>query len=72
MAEPITKSMHIQDVIQRYPETVEVFRRHKLDCMNCQIAEFEEVCHGAAVHKIDPDLLISELNDAVSKKGGKN
>lgn len=70
MKKPITKEMHIQDVIQKYPETIEVFRDLKLDCMNCQIAEFEEVCHGARVHHIDPDILVEKLNAAVLKKGG--
>ena len=66
MTKPITKEMLIQEIIQRHPETIAVFKEHNLDCMNCQIAEFEEICHGAKVHKIEPDTLISELNAAIS------
>ena len=58
----ITKEMTIADVLSRYPETLPVFERYGLDCYDCQIAEFEQLEHGAAVHKIDPDALIAELN----------
>jgi len=67
MKKAITKDMFIQDIIHTYPETVQVFRDHKLDCMNCQIAEFEEICHGATVHHLDPNELIKKLNLAISK-----
>lgn len=68
MKKIITEDMFIQDIIQKHPETIQVFRDHKLDCMNCQIAEFEEICHGATVHHLNPEELIEKLNSAISKK----
>jgi hybrid cluster-associated redox disulfide protein len=61
----ITKSMTIEEVIRRYPETIPVFRRFGLDCMDCQIAAFEAVEHGAGVHQVDVAELLAELNRAV-------
>lgn len=69
MSDLIRKDMFIQEIIMKYPETIKVFREHNLDCMNCQIAEFEEIAHGATVHHIDPDTLVKELNSAIS--GGR-
>ena len=68
MGKIVTKEMFIQDIIQQHPETLNVFREFKLDCMNCQIAEFEDICHGAQVHHIDPDSLIDKLNSVISDK----
>ena len=68
MKKTITKDMFIQNIIHEHPETIQVFKDHKLDCMNCQIAEFEEISHGATVHHLDPDELIEKLNSAISKK----
>ena len=68
MSEAITKEMHIQEIIQAHPETIAVFKAYGLDCMNCQIAEFEEIRHGAKVHHIEPDRLVEELNVAIEKK----
>lgn len=63
----ITRDMTIEDVIHRYPETIPVFRRFGLDCMECQIAAFEAVEHGADVHRVDVEQLLEELNRVVGK-----
>lgn len=58
----ITKEMTIEEVIRRYPETIPVFRKFGLDCLECQIAQFEQLEHGAGVHKVDVEKLLEELN----------
>ena len=58
----IRKDMTITEILTRYPETLPVFQRYGLDCYDCQIAEFEQLEHGASVHKVDLDNLIDELN----------
>lgn len=62
----ITKDMTIEEVLRRYPRTAEVFRKFGLECMECQIAAFEEVEHGAGVHQVDVEKLLEELNRAIS------
>ena len=62
---PINKSMPIGDVVQKYPQTIEVFLRHGLMCFGCAIARFENVEQGAMAHGIDVDALITDLNAAV-------
>ncbi|NIQ95252.1 MAG: DUF1858 domain-containing protein [Desulfuromonadales bacterium] len=61
----ITPEMTIGDVLRRYPQTAKVFRKFGLECMDCQIANLEEIGHGAGVHKVDLDELLKELNDLV-------
>jgi hybrid cluster-associated redox disulfide protein len=63
--EQITKDMPIGDVVQNYPQTVEVFLKHGLMCFGCAIARFENVEQGAAAHGINVDTLIKDLNAAV-------
>ena len=62
----ISKEMTIMDILRRYPETLPVFERHGLDCYDCQIADFEQLEHGATVHKVDLDVLLAELNDHIN------
>jgi hybrid cluster-associated redox disulfide protein len=62
----ITKEMPIGDVVQKYPQTIEVFLRHGLMCFGCAIARFENVGQGAAAHGIDTEALIRDLNAAVA------
>lgn len=61
----ITRDMTIEDVIHQHPETIPVFRRFGLECMECQIAQFEALEHGAGVHHIDVEALLAELNRVV-------
>jgi hybrid cluster-associated redox disulfide protein len=61
----ITKDMHIGEVVEKFPQTVEVFLRHGLMCFGCAIARFENVEQGATAHGISVEALINDLNAAV-------
>ena len=62
----ITREMTISEIIASYPQTISVFRSFGLDCMECQIADYEEVEHGAGVHNVDIKELLKALNEAIS------
>jgi len=63
----IKREMTIAEIIASYPETMPVFRSFGLDCMECQIADYEEVEHGAGVHNVDIEQLLKALNEAIGK-----
>ncbi|MGC9332980.1 MAG: DUF1858 domain-containing protein [Anaerolineae bacterium] len=63
----ITKQMPIGEVVQKYPQTIEVFLRHGLMCFGCAIARFENVEQGAQAHGIDAEKLLADLNAAVAE-----
>ena len=61
----INKDMPIGQVVEKYPQTVEVFLRHGLMCFGCAVAHFENLEQGATAHGINVDLLVKDLNTAV-------
>ena len=61
----ITKDMSILDVVQKYPDTVDVFVNAGIGCLGCAAAHFENIEQGAMAHGIDIDTLIDGLNEAV-------
>lgn len=63
----ITQDMIIADIIAQHPETLHIFKQYNLDCCECQIADLETLGHGAGVHKIDIDQLLTSLNDVLKK-----
>lgn len=63
----VTKEMSIIDVVQNFPESLEVFAKHGLGCIGCAAARFENLEAGAKVHGIDPDTLVAEINEAINK-----
>jgi len=64
----VTKEMKIGEVIEKYPETIEVFLKNGFHCLGCAAAGFENIEAGANVHGIDIDKFIKELNKAIEKK----
>ena len=64
----ITSEMTIADVLRLNPKVVEVFAKHGMHCIGCQIAFHESVGEAAEVHGVDKDQLIKELNEVVAEK----
>ena len=61
----ITKDMSILEVVQKYPDTVDVFVNSGMGCLRCAAAHFENIEQGATAHGIDVDALIKNLNEAI-------
>ena len=63
----ITKEMGIMDIVQNYPETVEVFQKFGMGCIGCAAAHFENLEAGAKVHGIDLDAMLDAMNEIVGE-----
>ena len=61
----ITKEMGIMDVVQQWPQTVQVLMQHGMGCIGCAAAHFENIEQGAVAHGIDVDALMVALNEVV-------
>ena len=61
----IRKEMKIEDVLRKFPQTVAVLQRFGIDCAECQLSQYEDIEHGAKVHKIDLETLLKGLNDSL-------
>ncbi len=61
----ITKDMGILEVVQKYPDTVDVFVNSGMGCLGCAASHFENIEQGAMAHGIDVDQLIKDLNTVV-------
>ncbi|WP_071431334.1 DUF1858 domain-containing protein [Angelakisella massiliensis] len=63
----ITKEMGIMEVVNQYPQTVQVFRNFGMGCLGCAAAHFETIEQGAAAHGMDIPALMEALNAAVAE-----
>ncbi len=59
----ITKDMIITDVLNMDRGTVPIFFRNGLHCLGCAMASAETIEEACAVHGLDCDELINELNE---------
>lgn len=62
MSDKITKEMGILEIVQKYPQSLEVFAKYGLGCIGCAAARFENLEAGAKVHGVDPDEMVKEIN----------
>lgn len=62
MTDKVTKEMSILDIVQKYPQSLEVFAKYGLGCIGCAAARFENLEAGAKVHGFDPDEMVAEIN----------
>lgn len=67
----VTKEMGIIDIVQQYPESLEVFAKYGLGCIGCAAARFENLEAGAKVHGIDPDEMVNAMNEVIEKNAGQ-
>lgn len=61
----ITKDMGLIEIVQQYPQTIEVFQKYGLGCIGCAAARFENLEAGAKVHGIDPEKMVEDLNAVI-------
>ena len=64
----ITKDMTIEEVVQRFPETIRVFSQHGVGCLGCSAAQYDNLEQGAVVHGVDVDQLVRELNACLTAR----
>ncbi|MDA8441022.1 MAG: DUF1858 domain-containing protein [Peptococcaceae bacterium] len=62
----ITGDMSITDVVEKYPQTVDVFLRYGMHCFGCMAARFENLEQGALAHGIDVQNLLKDINSVVA------
>lgn len=59
----ITMEMNIGEVLERYPQSQEVFRKHfGKGCVNCAASRLESISFGALMHNRDASAIVKELN----------
>ena len=64
----INKNFTISQVLNKYPETKEVFEENGMHCLGCPTATRESIEQAAGVHGLDLDGLIASLNKAIGEK----
>ena len=67
MAGKVTKEMGIMEIVQNYPESIEVFQKYGMGCIGCAAAHFENLEAGAKVHGFDADAMVADINAIIGK-----
>ena len=64
----VTKESVIGDVLDVAPTTAQFFLGMGMHCLGCPSARGESIEDACAVHGVDPDELVKEINDFLAAK----
>ena len=61
----ITAESLVKDIVERHPQTITIFARHRLQCAGCNISPFHTIADSAREHAVSIEPLLGELNQVV-------
>ena len=64
MDHPLTHDLTISEILQRWPQTADVFLRHRMACVGCAIAPFETLAEVSKIYQVNLEKFLLELQDA--------
>jgi hybrid cluster-associated redox disulfide protein len=70
MKQIITKNMKIQDIIEKYPKTIEILINSGIHCLGCHASYFETLGEGFKLHNItDKEInkILKRMNNLIKK-----
>src|ERR1700694_1636010 len=66
MSPSISADITIKEVVEKYPGADRVFGAHGLPCAGCHVSTRETIQQGAAVHSLDLQALLADLDRFVA------
>jgi hybrid cluster-associated redox disulfide protein len=64
----VTKETIISDILANAPQAMPLFQAIGMHCMGCALSSGETVEEACAVHGVEPDKFVEELNKFLAAK----
>lgn len=61
-----TQEMTVAQVLEAWPQTVEVFQELKTACVGCVMAPFDTLADVARIYELELEMIIGALQQAIS------
>ena len=63
----ITKDMTIQSILEHHEDIAPILMASGMQCLGCAMAHGETLEQACAVHGIDVDALVQQINDVLGE-----
>ncbi|MBU1136082.1 MAG: DUF1858 domain-containing protein [Nanoarchaeota archaeon] len=63
----ISKKNSFAEVLEKFPESAEVFLEAGMHCISCPMAMMESIEEGCKAHGIDVNEIIEKINKKIKK-----
>lgn len=64
------RDLTVSEILQRWPQTAEVFLRYRMACVGCAIAPFETLSEVCEIYRLNPEQFMQELRDSSRSRWG--
>ena len=65
----VTKDMNIREMVLMDEGIAEMLMNAGMHCLGCMMSHFENLEQACAVHGIDADALVDQINEYLENKG---
>ena len=65
----VTKDMNIREMVMMDEGIAEILMNAGMHCLGCMMSHFENLEQACAVHGIDADALVAEINEYLEAQG---
>ena len=65
----VTKDMNIREMVMMDEGIAQILMGAGMHCLGCMMSHFENLEQACAVHGIDADALVAEINEYLEAKG---
>ena len=65
----VAKDMNIREMVMMDEGIAEILMGAGMHCLGCMMSHFENLEQACAVHGIDADALVAEINEYLEAKG---
>jgi hybrid cluster-associated redox disulfide protein len=63
----ITLDTSIAEIMQTWPETIQVFINHGMICVGCHMSAFDTLADAITNYGYSVDIFVQKLNEAISE-----
>lgn len=65
-------NLTVNEVMDRWPQTIPIFLRYRMACIGCPIGRFETVAEVAEIYRMELDHFIGDLQQTISQRRHEN
>ena len=65
----VTKDMNIREMVMMDEGIAQILMSAGMHCLGCMMSHFENLEQACAVHGIDADALVAEINEYLEAQG---
>ena len=65
MVKEINKKMSFAEIMQKYPEAIEILLNKGMHCVGCPMSQMESLEDGCKAHGLNSNEIVKEINQKI-------